>query len=1105
MSEQRPGPTPQQLEAIEAPAVGSIKIVAGAGTGKTEVLTRRVMTLVQRGIPPGGLVAITYTKKAAAELKQRLVGRLGLPPARLRELSIATFHSFLLERLRRDPFTAGLDRDTRVLAENTRGLILARVLARFSETHADALIATDGDGLGPDVAGRIVAALPRLLAQVRRYLLDPAACFREAEAHFAARDVAPGALPRRVLNWFFRFATEYLQELGRLNALDFDGILVRGQALVAAEGGTMARPRCFLIDEFQDNNCEQFGLIARFLEAPGAHLTVVGDPAQSIYRFMGADLATFTGFAADTEKSLTLNFRSVQEILALADAVIEPQLPFPRRLEAARGPSMRPRPIACLTVPVDVPRPREVEGEALVAMIDRLVNGGGRYRWRDRPLRFGDIAIVVSSLRHVGKDVEDGLIRRGIPYVMSGGMGFYDRAETREILAVLRLLENPADDFSLLQLLTGPLFGLADSDLAVLARHGRVGDEPLLTGLLAAPEPDLSPPARRFRRMYLQLLAEKNGRSVLELTYRLLDLAGFRAYAAGITAKLRRRRRENNVAKFLAMVRHFEASQLFTSLKDFLIYVDTVLDAGIDEEEAGLGDDLRSSDAVKIMTIHKAKGLEFPVVFMPFLKMHPWRRSGLLIFDRAHGLLVNCDEQGKPCPDAPGLAEHFAREQAADSAELWRRLYVGLTRAEEMLLVSGSARELEGDADTPLRRVATLLGDNPAWGRVEPMPHWPEVLRDWGCDIQSMIDSGSAPPPVDAPAPVAAAASENTQVDQPDLVVEPGEATARLSDGMAALARVHGELRELGVGAATPGALPRGPSFSLADLLRYEDCPRRYYLNQQHVTPFAEAGSAPAGIDVGSFVHHVLRLYHETPAAGVDEWQRRERMAAIVDRLEPLTDPSGVARAQAWPILLAYLRHPWSQTDPWLVEAEVNLRMGREPLTFWLRGFADRVDRSDDGVRIVDYKTGRPGTARHRRYARQMALYVIAASRGVLGDGPQGGQRLLTYPTASILYLGADRAVDWPIEPDQAGLELWAEGLVARLRAESTWAPAPGERCAKCGYNVLCGPVLSPVSTSPVTEPAPVADMPTFADGVPLPPDEFIEEDVDAIVFDPTW
>jgi DNA helicase-2/ATP-dependent DNA helicase PcrA len=1079
--------TADQRAAIEAPPMGRLKIVAGAGSGKTEVLTRRIAALLEQGVPPRDLVAVTYTRKAAAELKQRLVAKRGLSPRLFHEMQVNTFHGFLGWLLRRDPFAAGLDGSDATVAETARQLLLEEVREAFEAAFAERLTSS-AEGFDPPEAQALVREFPRALGRIRRFLLGPADFQAEVRRAAAARGVPLTATEQRVLDWLHRFYAMYLNALQERHLMDFDEILLRGEALVREwqETGSGAGPRVFLIDEFQDNNREQLRIVERILAGRDGHLTVVGDFRQSIYRFQGAEVSTFVDFRGTREIVLRENFRSCQEVVELANAAIAPGLPAGLPAEQREqishlGPSARPQPVACLLTGSENPRD---QAAAIAELIKRLVAGGLRVVKTGRPLAFGDVAVIVPSIRRLPASFEDAFLERGVPYQMTGGLGFYDRCEIAELVAFLRLLVNPYHDHSLVKILSGPLFGLTDAELADLAldeppdladepiapsagaekgmvREGRrsagrkTSDgerEPLWVRLerrrRQAPE-RLPERAHRFARFFAELRTCSLTMGVLDLVYHLIEEAGFREYAAAQANDLRRRRLENNLAKFIAVVRGFEQSGVFTTLRDFLAWHDRVLGSDIEEEEAGLGLDDRG--AVKIMTIHKAKGLEFPLVILPDLKRRPYRADHRIGFSREEGLLVR---PAKGTAAHPPWETYQEREKAATEAEDLRKLYVAFTRAEELLVVTGHERR-SVDSQEPLAFVRSWIEAHPTAGQIRDLEDVSGLAEAWlTAGACPAAEAPAAPVPPDLPALVAALAAVRTFLEQPAPAVK----------------------RRQG----------REEVFSLADLERYEQCPRRYFFGRQHLAPLVspapvprevgwffppvdETGraepSAPAGgpmsaapshapsarevaACVGNLVHQTLRLFHQPRGDSAN----RPSVTALLERLVPLHGAVGqLARPRAAALLEAYARSPLAVATAWLVEAEVNLRLVAPSGPFLVRGFIDRVDRDGPHTRLIDYKTHPFHAEAHALYARQMALYLAAARHGILGD-----RGVLSFPEACVAYLTPQGVDLRPVDPDTVQFEAWAITLVEAIRREKTWPPGLVAPCADCGFLVLC-------------------------------------------------
>ncbi|HEY9068853.1 MAG TPA: ATP-dependent DNA helicase [Candidatus Ozemobacteraceae bacterium] len=1024
------GLNPEQQDAVREPSAGFLKIAAGAGSGKTEVLTRRIVALLRQGILPMELVAITYTRKAAAEMKERLAHPArGLTASVLRNLQVSTFHAFLGDLLRRDPFGAGIDRGDTVLTEGGRRLLLADLLEEFRAAHADALL-EGPEAFGPDQAHHVTSLFPGLLGHVRRFLLSPGGFQRFTDERFARRGTPPSPLEKRVQIWFFRFYSRYLQKLGERHLLDFDEILLRSSALIADQRAAGSDPaqRVFLIDEFQDNNQEQFGIIRTFVDGREGHITVVGDEKQSIYRFQGADIRTFHAFPATRTIWLNQNYRSVQEILTLADRYISRNIENPPPPQTAdRGASTRPRPIACLLAAA--PGSSE-EAETIADLIQTLVRGGLAIETRQgkRPAAYGDFAIIVHSVNRLPRAYEDALLVRGIPYVMAGGLGFYARHEIAAVVAFLRLLVRPTDDLSLATILTGPQYGLSDAELSALFHDRREEHVSLLAHLLALPESVLPERVRSFRRLFVRLQGMSGTLGILDLVHAVLEQAGFLEHAAAQTDDLRRRRLENNLAKFVGIVRAFEANGVFTTLRDFLAYHDRTIESGVDEDEAGLG--LEEGEAVKILTIHKSKGLEFPVVFLPNLHTRTFKREQGLFMTRDQGLVVHRKEcEGSPEAEIRAV---FDAEQVANSAEERRKLYVALTRARDLLVISGSETDIDKPGQ-PIGELAGMLRADETLGSVDALAEWPTVAERW-------LAAGTASSAPATPLP-------SQPADGVDLTPQITALTGRFLRLREEASRPR---RVAGSGVSEE-------IYSLGDLDAYEQCPRRYFFQRRHIAPLAGPSESGRGPAVGNLVHRTLRLYHEGNVSALPDDVRRDRLFGLLDRLVPLHGEEGAAgRDRAAALLASYLASPLAATDAAHLEAEVNLRLevtgtSDQDGPFLLRGFADRIDLRDGEVYIIDYKSHAFSPAAHAVYARQLALYLAAARRGLFGKSGA-----LAFASAALAYLTETSVRIEPVDPDLPAFERSATELVARIRGERAWQPPAEAPCSTCAFAALC-------------------------------------------------
>jgi len=666
------GLNPQQRAAVEH-AGSPLLIVAGAGSGKTRVLTHRIAYLLaHRGVAPGQVLAITFTNKAAAEMRQRVSALVG---GRAAVMWVSTFHSMCVRILRREAAKLpGLTSNFSIYdADDTRRLVtmVARDLDLDPKRYPARTLAAKISNLKNDLVGV------------------------EAAAGTAGND-----LDRRVAEVY----ASYQQRLAASNAVDFDDLIMRTvellQTLPDVAEHYRRRFRHILVDEYQDTNHAQYVLI-RELVGPAtaewqdpAELCVVGDADQSIYAFRGATIRNIEEFERDFPTARTIlleqNYRSTQTILSAANAVIA-RNPGRRdkRLWSAAGDG---EPI------VGYVADNEHDEAAFVASeIDQLVDSG--------QARFGDVAVFYRT-NNSSRVFEEVFIRLGLPYKVVGGVRFYERREIRDALAYLRVLDNPEDTVSLRRILNTPRRGIGDRAEAVVATYAerqRISFSAALRAAAAGQDiPLLNPRSRNAITVFVALMDELRekaaGAEVAEVLEAVLERTGYRA-ELDASEDLQDGSRLDNLAELVTVAREFsaEAAAPVVSVDDggaepgslaaFLERVALVADA-----DQVPDDDGSSSGVVTLMTLHTAKGLEFPVVFLT-----GWE-DGMFPHLRALG-------------DTTELAEE-------------RRLaYVGLTRARHRLYLSRAiTRSAWG---SPMSNPASrFLADVPEslvhWRREEP-------------------------------------------------------------------------------------------------------------------------------------------------------------------------------------------------------------------------------------------------------------------------------------------------------------------------------------------------------------------------------------------------
>jgi len=643
---------------------GPLLIIAGAGTGKTTVLTRRIAHLIaSKRARPEEILALTFTEKAAAEMAERVDQ---LIPYGYAETTISTFHAFGDRVLRESALEAGLDPQFRVLSQPEQVIFLRERLFRLPLDRFRPL----GDPT------RHLAALATLVSRAKDEDVSPAQYRDWAEAKLAAavsdeeRDLAE---THRELAAFYEAHQALLAEAG---LVDFGDQIHRTLALLRERPAVLARLlgryRFVLVDEFQDTNHAQLEMLKR-LAGETANLTVVGDDDQAIYRWRGAAAGNLLAFRrlypGAREVVLADNYRSTQVVLDAAARLIGYNNPY--RLEAIAGIDKRLR-----SPRKDGPPVRHVhydtvsaEADGVAAMIHERILRGQRPR---------DFAILVRSNADADPFLR-ALNVKGLPHRFSGSRGLYAREEVRLLVSFLRVLANPDDSVSLFYLASSEVYRLPEADLLRLNHHARRKTRPLLEVLRALPDDEgLVGVGGAAREAAARLLGDLD-RAIAEVPRRRTGevLYGFLQWS-GLLGRLSKEASAESEAKVKNIARFFDAVKAYGDVAEhdrvpaFVAHLDLLREAGDDPAVAEADLD---EDAVHVLTVHKAKGLEFPTVF-----------------------LVGCAEQKFPLQrrgDPLALPEELVREEMAGGGghllEERRLFYVAMTRArDELVLTSAS-------------------------------------------------------------------------------------------------------------------------------------------------------------------------------------------------------------------------------------------------------------------------------------------------------------------------------------------------------------------------------------------------------------------------------
>ncbi|MEP7082300.1 MAG: ATP-dependent DNA helicase [Chloroflexota bacterium] len=651
---------------------GPLLIVAGAGTGKTTVITRRIAWLIaEKRARPSEILALTFTDRAAAEMTER-VDRL--VPYGHNDAEISTFHAFGDRLLRDHGLESGLSDRSTVLSRAEQVILLREHLfelpldrfrplgnpTRFLHSLVTLISRLRDEDVPPDA---YVAAAERL-AQRASEAPDDAALAEDAARHreLAATYAAYEGLMRATDRIDFGDQVSLALKLLRDHA-----------AVLAAERG---RYRYILVDEFQDTNHAQFELVRLLAEEHG-NVTVVGDDDQSIYRFRGAALGNILGFRSTYPRAASVvlvdSYRSRQPILDAAYRLIRHN--DPDRLEAREGLDKRLRARSRFARPEPAAGPIELASFATVSEeADAIADRVGASIRAGR--RAAEHAILVRGNRDADAYIR-ALNMAHIPWRFSGTAGLYRQPEVRVLVSFLRAVNDPDDSVSLYDLATSEIFGLSPADVTLALNRARRRRSSLATALRDATDrPEESPFGLRAIEVVQRLMASLEAhrsmsteRSCGELLYHFISSSGWLARLAQ-EARETGEERLANVARFFEIVRR-QGSLLRDDRLPFLVaQLDTLMETGDDPSTADAGPD--EGEAVHVLTYHKAKGLEFDVVYMVGLVADRFPgRDRRDTFEAPAELLSDTTTSGD---------QHVAEER--------RLFYGGMTRAREELVLS---------------------------------------------------------------------------------------------------------------------------------------------------------------------------------------------------------------------------------------------------------------------------------------------------------------------------------------------------------------------------------------------------------------------------------
>ena len=599
----------KQLEAV-INTEGPCLVIAGAGSGKTKVLTHKIAYLIQeKNIKPWSILAITFTNKAAKEMKERIEKLVG---DATKDMWIGTFHSICVRILRRCIDKIGYDSSFVIFDTSDQKTLIKQCI---KEINIDDKMFTDKSVLSE-------------ISNAKNEMLEPSEYALKVNGDFRKEKIA-------------EVYKLYQTRLKINNAIDFDDIINLTIKVLMEDPESLEyysnKFQYILVDEYQDTNKAQFTLVTMLASKYG-NITVVGDNDQGIYSFRGADISNILNFEHDFPGTkiikLEQNYRCTENILNVANAVIKNnETKYVKKLWTQNEEGKKPT--------VYVGKDEYDEARYIVSQINSLK--------REEYYKYSDFTVLY-RMNTQSRAIEDILRREDIPYKIVGGLKFYERKEIKDIIAYLRLVQNNADNLSLIRIINEPKRGIGKTSLDQIEEIANQKNMSMFEVLKKANEYNLNrvfANSREFIEIIEEISKNKDSLTISELVKNILNKTGY-TKALKIENTIEAENRIENLEEFLTVTMEFEEEYADNSLAEFLESV--TLSSDIDNME-------ETENSVTLMTLHSAKGLEFPVVFLVGME------EGIFPGYRSIGTEKEIEEERRLC-------------------------YVGITRAKNYLYLT---------------------------------------------------------------------------------------------------------------------------------------------------------------------------------------------------------------------------------------------------------------------------------------------------------------------------------------------------------------------------------------------------------------------------------
>ncbi|HTJ75309.1 MAG TPA: ATP-dependent DNA helicase [Acidimicrobiales bacterium] len=960
--------TPEQLEAVRAGRSAQL-LVAGAGTGKTTVMAQRILHLVRSGAArPDQILGLTFTNKAAAHLKAKVREVLG-PDA---DVTVGTYHSFGASLVGDHALELDLAHGTRILNRAQAWQLLYGVFDEFRFERRKTLFPQMLLDQALSLASRCADHLVPIDAVIDN-------C-RELMANAPTKKIADTAAMRLEL---CQVVAAYGRRKRERRLLDFGDQIALAVRLLEDNPEVAAalhdQHPVVLLDEYQDTNFAQRRLL-QLVYPPGSWVTAVGDDMQSIYGFRGAHLANILRFGDHFPpvdvRQLQTTFRFGPRLVALANR-IQDQVGESLKKVLAAPPGAPGTTIECFLAADDAEEAATIADDIAKRVADGEKCGSTAVLCRKRRL----IPPIVAALEE-----------RAVAVEVVGASGLLDRPEVVDLVSWLQILADPAaSSVALLRILQGPRYRIGMRDLAAVARHGREAEIGLAAAVTEGDKIDgLSDDARSRLRGFAAERAVLAGAAtrlpVLELAETVIERTGLWRATGPLG--------QENLLRFADLADGFTPVDGDPGLRAFVEYLQLLDESDDDLAEAHLTD----SDAVKVMTIHQAKGLEFDAVYVPGMagkgssKIFPDGRSGENALTNSAALPWWLrEDDGIPSWATASQKEidDVIRRRRLD--EEWRLLYVACTRAR-LRLVCSAAHWYPGPTE----------------------PQGPSQFYDFVAAQADLVSERFRHQPAEVDPEVAAKERQRAAGRRyPERVAPAADA---------APTQLRLDTLDPGV---PPAARVAPPALSVTGLVTYARCPKQFYWTVVRPLPRRSSPAARLGTEIHRWIE-----------------QRAGRQLTLIEPHEPPAEPGVAAGLRA-----SFLASPWASLDPTRVEAPFVLAVGGH----LVRGRVDAVYQRDGRMELVDFKTGRQAAEGDRGAGTQLDLYGLAA---VDAWGADPAALRTTY-----CYLRADGPPllvesDW----DAATVDAVRARLAAHLDAlrAGQFTPTAGPWCRGCDFLSFC-------------------------------------------------